>query len=172
MTQVSNKSIEKAIEHVDNLDDDALEALSERYALAQPDLLDYVMSAPTEYENDELEGLLIYYFCLIMYSFEVQDIALNVVSDDDIDAMQESYFEMLDSYFESEDEEEIESFCDQPDLAQFMAVEVSTDDEDGTTLSEETASQLFIVTIGMISLMNKAIKASKDYNFTNGNVLL
>ena len=133
--------------------------MSERYALAQPDLLDYVMSAPTEYENDELEGLLIYYFCLIMYSFEVQDIALNVVSDDDIDAMQESYFEMLDSYFESEDEEEIESFCDQPDLAQFMAVEVSTDDEDGTTLSEETASQLFIVTIGMISLMNKAIKA-------------
>ena len=159
MSQVTIKSIEKAIEHVDNLDDDALEALSERYALAQPDLLDYVMSAPTEYENDELEGLLIYYFCLIMYSFEVQDIALNVVSDDDIDAMQESYFEMLDSYFESEDEGEIESFCDQPDLAQFMAVEVSTDDEDGTSLSEETASQLFIVTIGMISLINKAIKA-------------
>ena len=159
MSQVSNKSIEKAIEYVDHLDDDALEALSERYALAQPDLLDYVMSAPTEYENDELEGLLIYYFCLIMYSFEVQDIALNVVSDDDIDAMQESYFEMLDSYFESEDEEEIESFCDQPDLAQFMAVEVSTDDEDGSSLSEETASQLFIVTIGMISLINKAIKA-------------
>ena len=159
MSQVTIKSIEKAIEHVDHLDDDALEALSERYALAQPDLLDYVMSAPTEYENDELEGLLIYYFCLIMYSFEVQDIALNVVSDDDIDAMQESYFEMLDSYFESEDEEEIESFCDQPDLAKFMAVEVSTDDEDGTSLSEETASQLFIVTIGMISLINKAIKA-------------
>lgn len=159
MSQVTIKSIEKAIEHVDHLDDDALEALSERYALAQPDLLDYVMSAPTEYENDELEGLLIYYFCLIMYSFEVQDIALNVVSDDDIDAMQESYFEMLDSYFESEDEEEIESFCDQPDLAQFMAVEVSTDDEDGSSLSEETASQLFIVTIGMISLINKAIKA-------------
>ena len=159
MSQVTIKSIEKAIDHVDHLDDDALEALSERYALAQPDLLDYVMSAPTEYENDELEGLLIYYFCLIMYSFEVQDIALNVVSDDDIDAMQESYFEMLDSYFETEDEEEIESFCDQPDLAQFMAVEVSTDDEDGTSLSEETASQLFIVTIGMISLINKAIKA-------------
>ena len=46
-----------------------------------------------------MKGLLIYYFCLIMYSFEVQKIPLNVVSDDDIDAMQESYFEMLDSYF-------------------------------------------------------------------------
>ena len=32
MSQVTIKSIEKAIEHVDHLDDDALEALSERYA--------------------------------------------------------------------------------------------------------------------------------------------
>jgi hypothetical protein len=156
MAHVSLKSIEKAIDHVDHLDDDALEALSERYALAQPELLDYVMSAPTEYENEELEGLLIYYFCLITYAFEVQKISIRAVTDEEIDAMQESYFEMLDSYFESEDEEEIESFCDQPYLAQFMAIEVSTDDEDGSSLSEETSSQLFIVTIGMISLLNRA----------------
>jgi hypothetical protein len=37
-----------------------------------------------------------------------------------------------------------------------MAMEVSTDDEDGSSLSEETSSQLFIVTIGMISLLNRA----------------
>lgn len=156
MSQVTIKSIEKAIEHVDNLDDDALEALSERYALAQPDLLDYIMSASTEYENEELEGLLIYYFCLIMSSFEMEGLNLRPIVEADIDEMQDPYFEMLDSYFESEDEEELESFCDQPYLAQFMAIEVSTDDEDGSSLSEETSSQLFIVTIGMISLLNRA----------------
>ena len=64
---------------------------------------------------------------------------------------------MLDQYFEEEDEEIIESFCDQPFLAQFMAMEVSTEDNDGTTLDEETATQLFIVTLAMISLMNRAI---------------
>lgn len=157
MAHVSLKSIELAIEYVDNLDDDALEALSERYALAQPELLDYVMSAPTEYENEELEGLLIYYFCLITYAFEVQKISIRAVTDEEIDAMQETYFDMLDRYFESEDEEELETFCDQPELAQFMAMEVSTDDEDGSSLSEETASQLFIVTIGMITLLNRSI---------------
>ena len=156
MSQVTIKSIEKAIEHVDHLDDDALEALSERYALAQPDLLDYIMSASTEYENDELEGLLIYYFCLIMSSFEMEGLNLRPIVEADIDEMQDPYFEMLDSYFESEDEEELESFCDQPYLAKFMAIEVSTDDEDGSSLSEETSSQLFIVTIGMISLLNRA----------------
>jgi len=36
-------------------------------------------------------------------------------------------------------------------------MEVSTDDEDGTSMDEETATQLFIVTLAMISLLNKAI---------------
>ena len=37
--------------------------------------------------------------------------------------------------------------------------EVSTEDEDGSSLDEETATQLFIVTLAMISLMNRAIEA-------------
>ena len=92
-----------------------------------------------------------------MAAFEAEGITLREVTDAEIDAMQEPYFTMLDSYFEEEDEEELESFCDQPQLAQFMAMEVSTDDEDGTSMDEETATQLFIVTLAMISLLNKAI---------------
>jgi hypothetical protein len=94
---------------------------------------------------------------LILAAFEAEGITLREVSDEEIDEMQEPFFEMLDSYFEEEDEEELESFCDQPQLAQFMAMEVSTDDEDGTSMDEETATQLFIVTLAMISLLNKAI---------------
>ena len=44
--------------------------------MAQQELLDYVMSAPQEYENDSLEGLLIYYFCLILAAFEAEGITL------------------------------------------------------------------------------------------------
>ncbi|NDA98989.1 MAG: hypothetical protein EBY31_07295 [Flavobacteriia bacterium] len=64
---------------------------------------------------------------------------------------------MLDQYFEDENEEILESFCDQPELAQFMAMEVSTEDEDGTDMSEDTATQLFIVCLAMISLINRCI---------------
>jgi hypothetical protein len=35
-----------------------------------------------------------------------------------------------------------------------MAIEVSTEDDDGTTLSDETASQLFIVCLSMVALLN------------------
>ncbi len=159
MKQVSLAAIERAIEVVDNLDDDQLESTFEKYAETQQILLDYVMSAPTEYENEELEGLLVYYFCLINESFSQEAIKVRSITEEDIDELEEPYFDMLDQYFEEEDEEILESFCDQPELAQFMAMEVSTDDEDGSSFSDDTASQLFIVTIAMISLMNRAIEA-------------
>jgi hypothetical protein len=65
---------------------------------------------------------------------------------------------MLDAYFENENDDVLEEFCDQPQLTQFMAMEISTEDDDGTTLDDETATQLFIVTLAMITLMNRAIE--------------
>lgn len=159
MKQVSLAAIEKAIEVIDNLTDEQLEKITERYAEAQEALLGYVMTAPEEYKNEDLEGLLIYYFCLVLEAFKQDDIALRSVTEEDIDAIEEPFFAMLDQYFEDEDEEIIESFSDQPNLAQFMAMEVSEEDEDGSALSEETATQLFIVTLAMISLLNRAIVA-------------
>ncbi|MEY3198946.1 MAG: hypothetical protein RJA13_904 [Bacteroidota bacterium] len=159
MKHISLASIEKAIKKVDNLDDDALESLSEIYATAQPTLLGYVMSAAIEYQNDKLEGLLIYYYCLIGECFAQEGVTLKNISEDDIDAFEEPYFDMLDAYFENDDDEILETFCDQPELAQFMAMEISTEDEDGTSLDDETATQLFIVTLAMITLMNRAIEA-------------
>lgn len=158
MKHVSLASIEAAIKKIDNLDDDGLERVSETYALMQPTLLSYAMSAALEYENEQLEGLIIYYYCIIMEAFQQEGIQSREVTDEDIDAFQEPYLEMLDSYFDSEDEEELDSFCDQPILTQFMAVEISTEDEDGTTLDDETASQLFIVSTAVITLLGKTQK--------------
>jgi hypothetical protein len=33
---------------------------------------------------------------------------------------------MLDAYFENDEEDVLEDFCDQPELSQFMAMEIST----------------------------------------------
>lgn len=158
MKHISLASIEKAIQKVDNLDEDGLERIAETYALAQQVLLGYVMSAAIEYNNQQLEGLLIYYYCLISEAFTQEGVLLNEIEEKDIDAFEEGYFAMIDEYFKSEDEEIINNFCDQPDLTRFMMIEISTDDEDGTSLDDDTAMQLFIVTLAMISLMNLAIK--------------
>ncbi|MDG1332173.1 MAG: hypothetical protein P8P74_07575 [Crocinitomicaceae bacterium] len=159
MKHISLASIEKAIKKVDNLDEDGLERIAETYALAQQVLLGYVMSAAIEYDNQQLEGLIIYYYCLICEAFAQEGVQINEIVEKDIDAFEEGYFAMLDEYFKSEDEEVINNFCDQPDLTRFMMIEVSTDDEDGSSLDDDTATQLFIVTLAMISLMNLSIKA-------------
>ena len=72
-------------------------------------------------------------------------------------------FRSLDAYFGSDDQEveqELEDFCDQPELTRFMAMEVSTDDEDGTSMDDETATQLFVVSAAMIALLNRASQAN------------
>ena len=158
MKHITLASIEKAIQKVDNLDDDGLEQFSEQCALAQETLLGYVMSAAVEYENEKLEGLLIYYFCLISDCFNQEGVKVRPITEDDIDQFEEPYFDMLDEYFETDNDEILEEFSDQPELAQFMAMEISTEDEDGTTLDDETATQLFIVTLAMITLMGRAIE--------------
>ncbi len=159
MKHITIESIEKAIKKVDNLDENGLEKIAETYALAQQTLLGYIMSAADEYKNEQLEGLLIYYYCLISEAFSQQQVHLNQITEADIDAFEEPYFEMLDQYFDKDDEEIIDDFCDQPELTRFMMIEISTKDDDGTSLDDDTATQLFIVTTAMITLMNRAIKA-------------
>ena len=158
MAQVSIKSIEKAIQKVDNLDDDALERVSETHSIAQPTLLGYIMSAALEYNNEKLEGLLLYYYCLISESFEQEGLTTTTVTEDDIDAFEEPYFEMLDGYFDDNDEEILESFTDQPELSRFIAMELSEPDDDGTELDDETATQLFIVMIAFTTLLSRSVK--------------
>lgn len=158
MKHISVESIEKAINKVDNLNDEGLEKLAETYALAQQTLLGYVMSAAVEYKNDQLEGLLIYYYCLISETFTQEQAQLKQISDEDIEVFEEPFFQMLDEYFDKDQEDIITDFTDQPELIRFMMLEITTKDEDGTSLDDDTATQLFIVTSAMITLMNKAIK--------------
>lgn len=157
MKHISQESIDKAIGVIDNLDDNQLEKVFEKYALSQQTLLAYLMTAPSEYQNEKLEGLLVYYFCLINECFNQEGLETKEISEDQIEAHQEPYFEMLDAYFENEDEEVIDSFVDQPNLSKFLAIEVSTEDDDGSSLDDETASQLFIVTLSMVVLLNNAV---------------
>ena len=159
MKQVSINSIEKAINKIDNLDDDGLGRISETYALAQPTLLGYIMSASVEYQNEQLEGLLIYYYCLLSESFTQEHVKVRNITEDDIDAFEQPFFDMLDQYFEKEDEDIIHDFTEQSELIRFMMMEITTKDEDGTSLDDDTATQLFIVTSAMISLMSRGIEA-------------
>ncbi|MBM3452749.1 MAG: hypothetical protein FJX84_06375 [Bacteroidetes bacterium] len=155
MKFISLNSVDASIALVDNLSDDALSILCEKHASRQPELIDYILSAAVEYENSDLEGLLIYYFCLLLESYELEGIELKKVDVIDIESFEEEFLSVLESYFENENLELLEEYTGQPDLVHFMLVEISTPDEDGTTLEDETGIQLFISMMALISIIAK-----------------
>lgn len=161
MSQVTLGHIEAAIKKVDTMEESAIDQLSETHTTAQPVLLGYVMSAAEEYKNEDLESLLVYYFTLVMEAFTQAKLHPSTVTDEEIDEFEEPFFALLDQYFETEDDSLLEDFSDQPDLVRFMALEISMEDEDGTTLDDETATQLFIVMLAMISLLSRALEKKK-----------
>lgn len=156
MKIVSVKSIENAIKKVDNLDDEGLEKIATYYSTAQPILLGYAGQAAIEYKNEELEGYLIYYFCLLAEAFSQEGLNPKQVTEELIDEFEEAFFHALDNFFNSDDPESLEEFSGQPELIRFMLIEISEPDADGSELDDETATQLFIVAAAMISLLSKA----------------
>ena len=158
MKHVTHDSILKAISVIDNFSEDQFDELLSNYEEKYPVLLGYLLSASEEYENDQLEGLILYYFCLILETYKVEGVELGQVTEEDIDAFQEPFNEMLDEYFDTDNEEILDDFCDQPSFTRFMMVEVTEPDEDGTELDDDTATQLFIVALATIVLLNRSIK--------------
>jgi hypothetical protein len=157
-TQLTVKSIEKAVLKLDGLDEDSLEKLSEVHVLSQETFVGYILSSAIEYKNDELLELLIYYFNIFAEAFVIQDVQLEKITDDHIEEFQEEYVQTLDEYMETEDNDLISSLCNQPNMVSFLLSEIDMEDENGQQLEEDTATYLFIVGIAMIALLNRAIK--------------
>lgn len=157
MAQIKEKSITDAVIKIDSLEDEALNKLAETYTLAQEEFLGYIVSSVLEYDNEEMIDYLIYYFYTFMEAFSIQGVQLKKIDNDMIDDFQEGYIEVLDEYMETDDEDLISSFCNQPIMLSFLINEIQTEDEEGQMLSDEIASHLFIVGIAMIALFNRAI---------------
>lgn len=158
MKHVTHDSILKAINIIDNLDENQFESLLTNYEEKYPVLLGFLLSASEEYDNEQLEGLILYYFCLILEAYKIEGVELGEISEEQIDSFQEPFNEMLDEYFETDNEEILDNFCDQPNFTRFMMIEVTEPDEDGTELDDDTATQLFIVSLATITLLSRSIK--------------
>jgi len=157
MSIVSSDSILKAVKKIDNLSEDALEKLVEAYALQQEDLLPYLMQAGFDFDNEELNAFSVYYFAIVMEAFNAEGIKLNPVTEDDISEFQESYLLALDEV-SKEDFLPMHELLNQPHLISFILNELEAKDVDGESFDDETQNQLFIVLMGMIGLLNNAIK--------------
>ena len=157
MSQVSIESLEKALTRIDGLSEDALDKKIEELTLNQENLLNYILQAGLEYENDDLNMYSIYYFAVALEAFNEEGLKLKEISEDDIDNFQEPFLLALDAIYEQEDYTPMQDLIEQHHIAQFMMAEIEAVDEDGEELDEETKTQLFIVSSGMIGLLNASV---------------
>jgi hypothetical protein len=157
MSQVSHESIDKALDRIDSLSDDALDQLIETYTLSQQDLVDYIMSAGSEYENEDLNIYAIYYFAIIYESFLQQGLTPRKITEADVDEFQEPFLEALDAIHKKEDHQPLQELISQFPLQEFMVAEIEATDEDGEQLDDETKTQLFMVTAAVIGLLNESV---------------
>jgi hypothetical protein len=158
MSIVTSESISKSIDKIDGMSEDALDKLIETFAAKQETLLNYVMQAGVEYENEELNAFSIYYFAIVLEAFLQEGIELNEVTDKTIEDFQEGFVYALEEINKNEDNSALFELVNQNNVMEFMFNEIEAEDEDGESLDDETKTQLFIVTSGMIGLINAAIK--------------
>lgn len=158
MSLVTSESISKSIDKIDGMSEDALDKLIETFASKQETLLNYVMQAGVEYENEELNAFSIYYFAVVLEAFLQEGIELNEVTDKTIEEFQEGFVYALEEINKNEDNSALFELVNQNNIMEFMFNEIDAEDEDGETLPDETKTQLFIVTSGMIGLLNAVIK--------------
>ncbi|MBM3164015.1 MAG: hypothetical protein FJZ80_01020 [Bacteroidetes bacterium] len=160
MKHILFEHIEKATLYIDKMNDDEFEQAIKQLSKKQPILLDYLLAAPEEYGNESLEGYLLYYFWVITESYAQAGINTKTVTAEMIEKFEQPFEDMLADYFGAANDEEaterIEEFCDQPELLKFMAIEVSNDDDDGSSMDDETATQLYITCTAMIALLNES----------------
>ncbi|HLV42674.1 MAG TPA: hypothetical protein VKY37_10365 [Brumimicrobium sp.] len=157
MPHINEKYITEAVLKIDALTEESLEKLSETHVLAQDVFVGYILSSAIEYENDSLLDYLIYYFNIFSEALAMQDVKMKKIDEAMIDDFQDEYVETLDEYMETDDEDLIGSLCNQPMMLSFLLHEITGEDETGEVMEEELASNLFIVGIALIALMNRAI---------------
>lgn len=155
--QISEESLLEAIKTIDGLTEENIDDFSEKYIVSQPDFMGYLMSSALEFNNEEVLDYLVYYYNIFMESADREGATIKKVDDDIIDAFHEDYLTVLDEYSESENRDLIETFCNQPNLLYFLIDEIHSEDDKGAVLSDDSKSQLFIIGIALIGLLNRAI---------------
>lgn len=156
MEYIKAENINQAIEKIEGMDDEALSRLIETFTMEQNSLVGYSLQAAIEFQNDELNDLIMYYFAVIYQAFKNANYKMLEVSDDMIDAFQEPFHQALDLIHTTEDYSEISSLINQPVLENWMVDEIGASDAEGNVLGEETQIQLYLVSMTIIGLLNKS----------------
>lgn len=165
MKKIDFDTIELASEEINELDDQKVDALIEKFSNEQPYIMTYLMAIYDEDLSEEERELLFFIGIKIWYTFLKIAKNIPIITEEEIDNAEADNDDML-NYLEAEDEEGFESFTEslmenyaQSELFNFALAGLMDDEEedDAYNISEEVRGAMLIALKTVIDCFDKKI---------------
>ena len=164
MQQITDHTIDLINDRIQRMDENQIGRVWDSFAREQPALVGYVLGESRELAEPDAREDVAYVLTVILLSFREFRPGIPAISEKEFEnTFNEEFDEMETVFQEGFDENDamavIQSFC-QPDLLQFAAATIySEDDEDTSNFSEEEAGLFIVIFKTAIALLHR--KADK-----------
>jgi len=164
MQPITDQTIDLINDRIQHMDENQIGRVWDSFAREQPALVGYVLGESRELTDPDAREDVAYVLTVILLSFREFRPGIPAISEQEFEkSFNEEFDEMENVFQEGFDENDamavIESFC-QPDLLQFAAATIySEDDEESSNFSEEEAGLFIVIFKTAIALLHR--KADK-----------
>ena len=160
MQKITDQTIDLINDRIQHMDENQIGRIWDSFAREQPALVGYVLGESRELAEPDAREDVAYVLTVILLSFREFRPGIPTISEQEFEkSFNEEFDEMENVFQEGFDENDamavIESFC-QPDLLQFAAATIYTeDDEETSNFSEEEAGLFIVIFKTAIALLHR-----------------
>ena len=160
MQPITDQTIDLINDRIQHMDENQIGRIWDSFAREQPALVGYVLGESRELAEPDAREDVAYVLTVILLSFEEFRPGIPAITEQEFEkSFNEEFDEMENVFQEGFDENDamavIESFC-QPDLLQFAAATIySEDDEETSNFSEEEAGLFIVIFKTAIALLHR-----------------
>lgn len=160
MQPITDHTIDLINDRIQHMDESQIGRIWDSFAREQPALVGYVLGESRELSEPDAREDVAYVLTVILLSFEEFRPGIPAITEQEFEkSFNEEFDEMENVFQDGFDENDamavIESFC-QPDLLQFAAATIySEDDEETSNFSEEEAGLFIVIFKTAIALLHR-----------------
>jgi len=160
MQQITDQTIDLINDRIQHMDETQIGRVWDSFAREQPALVGYVLGESRELAEPDAREDVAYVLTVILLSFREFTLGIPVISEQEFEKTFNEEFDEMENVFQDGFDENdamavIQSFC-QPDLLQFAAATIySEDDEESSNFTEEEAGLFIVIFKTAIRLLHK-----------------
>jgi hypothetical protein len=164
MQQITDQTIDLINDRIQHMDESQIGKVWDSFAREQPALVGYVLGESRELAQPDAREDVAYVLTVILLSFREYRPGIPAISEQEFEKTFNDEFDEMENIFQDGFDENdamsvIEAFC-QPDLLQFAAATIySEDEEESSNFTEEEAGLFIVIFKTAITLLHR--KAGK-----------